>query len=197
MPSKNPHTRLVRTAVTAMLSAVAIVAALSLHFRMPPPVSFLEYDIADVPVLIISMIYGPLYGLPSLAIVSFLQAFLTPNGNQLWGFAMHFVSSALLVVISGLFHIHFRKWKFTFAGMAIGVVSVVVAMIFMNLTITVRFLEITMPWIENPRQMVIELMPLIAAFNFGKPLLNCIITVILYRALTPFIQKNTALLGIK
>jgi len=190
MPSKNFHTRLVRAAVTAMLSAIGVVTVLMFRIAMPPPIWFLEYDIADVPVLIISMIYGPLYGLPSLAIVSFLQAFLTPNGNQLWGFVMHFVSSALLVVIVGIFHIHFKKWKFTFAGMAIGVVSVVITMIFMNLIVTVRFLN-------TPMHVVIDLMPYIVPFNFGKPLLNCIITAMLYRALTPFIQKNTSLLGIK
>lgn len=46
----------------AMLAAVAVVSVYFIKFPLLPSAPFLEYDIADVPVLIGTMLFGPSAG---------------------------------------------------------------------------------------------------------------------------------------
>lgn len=61
----------VRKLVTmAMLAALSIVLVYVIHFPIFPAASFLEYDPADIPILIGTFAYGPLAGVNS--VVTFL-----------------------------------------------------------------------------------------------------------------------------
>ena len=58
----------------AMLAALAIILVAFIHFPLIPAAPFLEYDPADIPILIGSFVYGPWVGLGLTAVVSILQA---------------------------------------------------------------------------------------------------------------------------
>ena len=47
-----------------------------IHFPIIPAVSFIAYDMADVPVLIGTLLYGPIPGLLILLVASLVQAFI-------------------------------------------------------------------------------------------------------------------------
>ena len=192
---KNTQTSLVRLVVTAMMSAVAIVLVLLFPVKMPPPISFLVYDMADIPVLIIAMMYGPGLGLFALAAAATLQAFLTPGGNEFVGLFMHFVSSGVLVLITGFAAQRFHKLKYTAIGMAFGISAVLGIMILLNLTVTVWFLGTL--GVPEPRSMVIGCMPYIILFNAVKPVVNCAASLIVFGLLTPFFKNSGRVLGVK
>ena len=60
----------------AMLIAISVVLVLLIKFPIFPSASFLEYDMADVPVLIGTMMFGAPAGMVILLITSVIQAFL-------------------------------------------------------------------------------------------------------------------------
>lgn len=88
----------------AMLAAVAVVSVYFIKFPLLPSAPFLEYDIADVPVLIGTMLFGPSAGLVILLITSAIQAFTVSSSSHIIGFLMHFCASGVLVLASGLMY---------------------------------------------------------------------------------------------
>lgn len=52
-----------KLAVMAMLVAVSVVLVYLVHFPIFPAAPFLEYDPADIPILIGAFAYGPLAGI--------------------------------------------------------------------------------------------------------------------------------------
>ena len=66
----------VRKLVTmAMLAALSIVLVYVIHFPIFPAASFLEYDPADIPILIGTFAYGPLAGVLLTVVVSVIHAY--------------------------------------------------------------------------------------------------------------------------
>lgn len=101
---KNSRQNLRKITVMAMLAAVAVVSVYFIKFPLLPSAAFLEYDIADVPVLIGTMLFGPSAGLVILLITSAIQAFTVSSSSHIIGFLMHFCASGVLVLASGLMY---------------------------------------------------------------------------------------------
>ena len=53
----------VKLAKMAMLVAISIVLVMLIHFPIFPAVAFLEYDPADIPILIGTFAFGPIAGI--------------------------------------------------------------------------------------------------------------------------------------
>ncbi|HCA28978.1 MAG TPA: ECF transporter S component [Ruminococcaceae bacterium] len=176
-------TRTFQLVFMAMLSAIAVVLMILVRIPLIPATPFLIYDMADVPVLIGTMLGGIIPGLLILFVTSAIQAFVL--GGDYWvGFIMHFVSSGVLVVVTGLFHTCNPKWWKTILGFLIGSLAMTAVMIPMNLVLTPLFMG-------APREAVVALLlPAIIPFNVFKSALNCSITLAVYRLLTPFTGKN-------
>ena len=95
---KKIRTDVVALVQMGMLAAIAVVLVMLIHFPIIPAVSFIEYDMADVPVLIGTLLYGPIPGLLILLVASLVQAFIL--GINGWvGFVMHFVASGAMVLL--------------------------------------------------------------------------------------------------
>ena len=98
---KKIRTDVVALVQMGMLAAIAVVLVMLIHFPIIPAVSFIEYDMADVPVLIGTLLYGPIPGLLILLVASLVQAFIL--GINGWvGFVMHFVASGAMVLLVGI-----------------------------------------------------------------------------------------------
>ena len=67
----------------ALLCAMSLVLMYVVRFPLIPTLPFLEYDMADVPILIGAFMFGPLEGLLLTAVVSLLQA-LTVSAGSGW-----------------------------------------------------------------------------------------------------------------
>lgn len=168
----------------AMLSAIAVVLMILVRpFPLIPATPFLIYDMADIPVLIGTMLGGIIPGLLVLLVTALIQAFAM-GGDGWVGFVMHFISSGMMVVFVGIFHTCNPKWWKTALGLITGTLAMTAVMIPMNLILTPLFMGV-------PRDAVIALLlPAIIPFNLLKGALNCVITLIVYRLLTPLIGKN-------
>ena len=58
-----------------VLAACSIVLVSFIHFPIFPAVSFLENDPADIPILIGTFLFGPIWGVVLTVIVSAIQGF--------------------------------------------------------------------------------------------------------------------------
>ena len=83
--------------VLAMLTALSAVLITLVHFPLFPAAAFLEYDPADVAILIGTFAFGPMAGLAVTVIASAIQAFLL-GGAGMYGFLMHVIASGTLVL---------------------------------------------------------------------------------------------------
>lgn len=185
--------RLIRLCQSALLAAVAVGLVYLLHFPLIPAAPFLEYDMADVPVLLAALLFGPGWGLGVLAVVSLVQAFLL-GGNGWVGALMHFASSGVLVLTVGLiYRAGLPKGRRTLrliVGMVVGTLAMAAAMVPLNLTLTVYFLG-------SPRQVVLDmLVPAILPFNLLKAAINCVLTAVLFGALRPVLRRFSAAWGL-
>lgn len=180
--------QIVRLAQMAMLAAISLLLVLLIRIPMPV-VTFLVYDMADVPVLIGAMIFGPLAGIGILLVVSVVQAFLL-GGNGWVGLVMHFVASGAMVLLVSLFYRRQRSMKQMIVGMVLGSVAMALIMIPMNLIFTVHFFG-------APHDYVVSMLaPAIVPFNLGKAGLNCLLAGLVFKALQPFLRKNRTLLAL-
>ena len=173
-----------RLAKLGMLTALSIILVYMIHFPIFPAASFLEYYMADVPILIGTFLYGPWWGLALTAVVSVLQ-WLLVSPQSLWvGAVMHFCATGSYVIAAGLIYRKMRSLKGALIGMVIGSVLQTAMMIPMNLIFTVHFFGV-------PRETVLALLPTaIIPFNAIKTVANSILTFLLYKRVEKLLNKE-------
>ena len=166
-----------------MLTALSIILVYAIHFPIFPAAPYLEYDMADVPILIGTFLYGPWWGLALTAIVSLLQWLLVSPQSMWVGAVMHFFATGSYVVAAGLIYSRNKSRKTAIIGMAVGAVLQTLMMIPMNLIFTVHFFG-------YPKDVVVAALPLTSAFNVIKTVANSIITFLLYKRVAKLFEKD-------
>ena len=93
----------IRKLVTmAMLAALSIVLVYVVHFPIFPAAPFLEYDPADIPILIGTFAYGPVAGIILTVVVSVIQGMTVSASSGFMGIAMHIFATSILVLVAGV-----------------------------------------------------------------------------------------------
>ena len=174
---------------TLTMATIAILAALSVVMIMViptipifPAAPFLRYDMADVPILLGSLLMGPLPGCIVLVIASAIQAFVL-GMDGLLGFIMHVVASGVLLLIPSIIYRRKPTFKRLVIGLILGTIGMATVMAGWNLIITPIFLG-------APVEVVLEmLVPIIIPFNLIKAGLNSMITGVVFYSLKPVQSK--------
>lgn len=179
---KNKST-VTRTAIMAMLTALSVVSLYVIRLPLIPSAPFLEYDAADIPVLIGSLILGPISGIVTLFAVCIIQA-LTVSASSGWiGFLMHFISSSVLVLIPSVIYKRRQSAKSLIIGLVVGSAAMVALMIPLNIIFTGIFLG------AGTKAVVEMLMPAIIPFNLIKAVINSVITFAVFAPLKNVLKK--------
>lgn len=165
-----------------MLVAISIVLVAIIHFPIFPMVSFMEYDPADIPILIGTFAFGPLAGLLLTIVTSVIQGVTVSAASGAYGIIMHIIATGILVMVAGLIYSHKKTRKGAIIALIAGVLAMTVAMMGANMIITPLFMGV-------PRSMVWDLMPFIAAFNFIKAAVNAFVTFLLYKRVSGFLHR--------
>lgn len=166
-----------------MMTAIACVLGL---FRFPilPMVPFLTYDFADIPIIISAFAFGPVAGLLITVVVSFIQAFLL-GGDQLYGFIMHILASGAFVIVASLIYKGHKTKKMAIVSLIAATLVMIVVMGAANYFVT--------PYYYGGaamKEMVVQLMPFILLFNLIKGVANSVITLLVYKRISPFLHKR-------
>ena len=99
---------------TAMLSAVAYVL-MFLEFPIPfliPP--FIKMDFSELPALLASFAYGPLWGVAVCLIKNLIHLMNTQSGGV--GELSNFILGAVFVATAGIIYIKLTGYKLTSKG---------------------------------------------------------------------------------
>ena len=165
----------------AVLTALAVVLACTIHVPYFGA-GFLEYSPSDVPVLIASFMYGPVWGLVITAIVSLIQGLTVSAGSGWIGIAMNFLSTGIFVLSAGLIYKFKHDIKGATIGLVVGFVCGVVTMILWNILITPLYMKV-------PRETVLAMIPTVfLPFNVLKYAGNAAMTFSLYKATGKFFK---------
>lgn len=165
--------RLVRLGV---LAAISLLLIYLIRIPLFPSAAFLEYDMADVPILIATFLFGPWWGLALTAVVSVLQWLLVSQASGFIGALMHFFATGAYVLIAGYIYGRFHTRKGAIIALLSGAVAMILMMIPLNLIFTVHFMG-------APKEVVVGMLgPIIIPFNAIKAGINGLLTFVLYKA---------------
>jgi riboflavin transporter FmnP len=167
----------------AMLAAVSIVLVYFIHFPIFPSAPFLEYDPADITLIMGALLYGPAAGLILTAVVCIVQGFTVSAQSGVIGIVMHFAATGAYVLVAGLLYKRFRTTHGAALAMLAGFAAMCSTMMLWNIAFTPIFMGV-------PRQAVIDmLLPVILPFNAIKAGANSLVAFYLFGALSPFLQR--------
>ncbi|NLK36937.1 MAG: ECF transporter S component [Epulopiscium sp.] len=170
--------------VMAMLAAISIVFVTVIHFPLFPAAPFLEYDPADIPILIGTFIYGPVAGFILTVVVSLIQGTTVSAGSGIIGIIMHIIATGSCTLIAGTIYFKHKTRKSAVVALAVGAFTMTLAMVMMNLILTPLFMG-------APMSVVLQMMvPIIIPFNLLKSGINCVVTFALYKSISHIIKKE-------
>ena len=169
--------------VMAMFAAISIVFVSIIHFPIFPLAPFLEYDPADIPILICTFAYGPTSGFILTLIVSLIQGFTVSSSSGIIGIIMHIVATGSCAIITGNIYYKNKTKKSAIIALIVGMFVMTAAMAGMNLILTPIFMD-------TPIDVVIPMiLPIIVPFNLLKSGINCFVTFILYKSISNVLKR--------
>lgn len=178
--SKSSDQKLQRLTISAVLAALSIVLMVTIRFSIFPSAPFYEMEFADVPILVCSTLFGPIYGLATLFVVCLIQALTVSASSGIIGFLMHFLSSGLMILTIYLLRKKFSGLKGVLVSSLCGVIVVVIVMIPMNIWLASAFMHM------DAISFIKGFLGVCVAFNFIKAGAN----VLIYNVIAPTLLKE-------
>lgn len=178
-----------KLAKMGILAAISIVLVYLVHFPIFPAVSFLEYDPADVPILLGTFALGPLAGIILTVVASVIQGVTVSASSGWYGILMHIIATGTYVLIAGNIYKYNKTKKGALIAIACGILGWVLIMIPANLILTPLYLKMVGVPAEAALPMVKGLLFWIVLFNLIKSILNSLITYILYKRVSGVLHR--------
>ena len=181
-PSMAAENKTVKIVKMGVMVAISVALVYLIHFPIFPAVAFLEYDPADIPILIGTFTFGPLAGLVLTVVTSVVQGLTVSASSGLYGILMHVIATGVLVLVAGTIYQHKKTKGNAVAALACGTAAMAVVMMGANMVITPLFMGV-------PASVVWQLMPFIVGFNVIKAGINGIVTFVLYKRISSFLRR--------
>lgn len=184
-------------AVTGMLSAIAFIL-MFLDFSIPIMPSFIKMDLSELPALVATFAFGPLSGICVCLIKNLIHLTMTTTGGV--GELSNFLLGVCFVLPAGLIYKKKKNKKNAIVGAVVGAVSMGLLSIIINYFITypvyynfmpqdviVSAYQAILPSVKNILQCLIVFN---APFTFLKGALCSIVTILIYKPLSPILHGN-------
>ncbi|NMA85839.1 MAG: ECF transporter S component [Tissierellia bacterium] len=184
----------------AILGVIAFIFML-LDFPLwfTPP--FLKFDISDLPSLIGAFALGPMAGVLVQLIKNLLKIFIAGSNTAVVGELANFIVGSVFAYTAGLIYYKEKTFKNAIKGLIIGVLAMTVAISFANYYVMIPFyskayglpLEKIIAMSTAVNKYVVDLKTLIiyavVPFNLLKGLITSILTILLYKRISPIIKN--------
>lgn len=181
--------------MTAMLSAIAFVL-MFLEFSVPIMPPFIKMDLSDFPELIGAFAMGPVSGVAICLIKNLLHLLMSTTGGV--GELSNFLLGVCFVLPAGLVYQRRKGKKSAIVGAMLGAVLMAAASIVSNYYIVYPFYynfmaedailaayQAILPGVRDILQCLIVFN---APFTLMKGLLSVVITVLIYKHISPFLK---------
>lgn len=181
----------------AMLSVLAFVL---MQFEVMLPIfpSFLKIDVSDLPALIGAFAMGPLAGVAIGAVKNLLHLFQTTTGGV--GELANFFIGCAIVVPAALIYTKNKTKKSALVGLMVGTLVMSIAGALANYFVLIPFYSAFMPidaiiglgTAVNPAIVNLGTLVLfgIVPFNLMKGVVLSVLTVLLYKRISPILHKG-------
>jgi len=166
----------------AILAALSVALVYFIHFPIFPAVPYLEYDPADISILISTFAFGPLAGIGVTVVVAVVQGLTVSASGGLYGIIMHIIATSCNALAAGLFYRSHKTKKGALIAIILGALAHTLVMIPANLLVTPLFTGM-------PRASIVDLMPFIVGFNLIKTVINGGVTFIIYKSISKVLHK--------
>ena len=177
MNTNRNYLHIKRLCVIAMFCAVAFVLT---YIKIP--VSFLSLEIKDSVIVLCTLIFGPLAGLPIAILVPLLEL-ITHSTTGVYGLIMNTLSSVTFSLVTGVIYKYKKSFYGAIVALASGVFAVTAVMVLANLLVTPYYMGV-------PTQTVAALIPrMLLPFNLVKATLNGAVVLLLYKPLSQTLKR--------
>lgn len=207
MKKERKHTKKLQVrklAMTGMLSAVAFVL-MFISISVPVMPSFIKLDLSELPALIGAFSMGPVSGLAICFLKNLLH--LTASNTGGVGELSNFILGSIFVVTAGVVYNYKKTKTGAMIGAFIGAVLMAVFSVFTNYYIVYPAYTLMMPMeaivgaYQALNSHVEDLWDALIWFNlpftFVKGMLSVIITLLVYKRLSPLIKGTRVQLDCK
>jgi riboflavin transporter FmnP len=168
----------------AVLVAMSVLLVYLIHFPIMPAAPFLEYDPADIPILVGTFLFGPGAGLIITAVACIVQGLTVSASSGIIGILMHFFATGSYVIVAGLIYVKHHTKGGAVAALIAGTLTMTAVMVAWNLVMTPIFMG-------TPRAAVAAMIvPVIIPFNLIKAALNGAITFAVYKSISRVFDRD-------
>lgn len=177
----NTNTWDTRQLVTMAL--MCAIAALLSFIQLPliPGVTFLTYDPSLMPAMVCGFAFGPGAGIAVGAIAAIIHGLIL---GEWVGSLMNIVATLCFVWPAAAIYRRKRTFKSGVIGLIVGVLAATAGAVVSNLTIGVAF------WYGSVDVILPMLLPAILPFNLMKGIVNAVLTLIVYKAVSNLITPK-------
>lgn len=184
--------------VSALMGAVGFVLMV-LEFGIPLVPSFIKFDVSELPALIASFAYGPLYGVLVCFIKNALHLLVTNTAGV--GELANFLMGIFFVVPAGAIYRAFKNRRGALAGSVVGAVSMGLACVAINYFISypiyyqimipkdviLSAYQAILPWVDS---IFVSLLIFNLPFTTIKGLIVALVCFLIYKKLSPILKKT-------
>ncbi len=162
-----------------IFSAIAFVLQLIVPYKVS---GFLDVEISDLPALILSLAYGPLFGVMVEVVKNILHCFISTTGYV--GEVANFVVNGSFCVIVGLIYRQKKTYRRAIFSLIFGVLGMTLISIFSNF-----YIMLPLYMSEAPFAAKLELvMTIMVPFNLVRGFLLAVLTFLLYKRVSRVIK---------
>lgn len=177
--SNNQINQTKRLTVTAMFCAIAYLCMFVFRLK----VGFLTFDAKDAVLAMISLLFGPWYGLVSAILVPLLEM-ITVSDTGVYGFIMNALSSVAFATVCGAVYQCRRNMAGAILGVSLAAAVTTGVMLLANLVITPYYMGVE-------TTAVASMIPtLLLPFNLIKSILNAAIVLAIYKPFTAGLKRT-------
>ena len=166
-----------------MMAALSIILVFFIHFPLIPAAPFLEYDPADITILLCTLLFGPASGLLMTVAVSIIQGLTVSAAGGPIGIMMHIIATGSFVLVAGLIYKARGNKAFAILGLGMGVLTMTVVMCGLNLLLTPLYTGST------ATEVAAMLIPVIIPFNLMKAGINAVLAFLLFMVVKRFYRE--------
>lgn len=181
--------------VTAMLGAVATVL-MFISFSVPLMPSFIKLDLSELPALIASFAFGPIWGVCVCAVKNLINVFFSTTGGV--GELSNFLLGSTFVFYAGLMYKFIGGRKGALIGSVVGAACMAIISVITNYYVVYPVYTAIMP-METILGMYRAINPNVETlwdallwfnmpFTFIKGMLSVIITFLIYKKISPLLK---------